>query len=138
MWVIPKEEAEFSSIPDFKSNYFHPERLLWRFHYADLRVLPRSLTCGLLSCRKFMLGVDCSDTEGDPRDDVMTGYGEASPFIGRPKLDMGDWIGLEVLMTDGWPTMPPIGGGGGCACAALIGPEESEEGDVNSQNRKMS
>lgn len=31
------------------------------------------LTCGLLSGPKFMLGVDCSDTEGDPRDDVMTG-----------------------------------------------------------------
>lgn len=88
-----------------------------------------------------MLGVDCSDTDGDPRDDVMTGYGEASPFMGRPRPDMGDWIGREVLMTDGWPTMPPIGGGGGCACAALIGPEESEEGnvirsDLTSQTRK--
>lgn len=31
------------------------------------------LTCGLLSGPKFMLGVDGSETEGEPRDDVMTG-----------------------------------------------------------------
>lgn len=32
-----------------------------------------SPTCGLPSCPKFMLGVDGSDTDGEPRDDVMTG-----------------------------------------------------------------
>ena len=58
-------------------------------------------TCGLLSGPKFMLGVDCSDTEGDPREDVMTGQGDARPFNGEPKVDMGDGNGLEVLMTDG-------------------------------------
>lgn len=68
------------------------------------------LTCGLPSGPKFMLGVDGNDIEGEPREDVMTGQGEARPFIGEPKPDMGDSKGLEVLMTDGWPTMPPMGG----------------------------
>lgn len=36
---------------------------------------------------------------------------------------MGDGNGLEVLMTDGWPTMLPIEGP--CVWAALIGPVES-------------
>lgn len=35
---------------------------------------------------------------------------------------MGDVKGLEVLMTDGWPTMPPMGGGG---WVWVIGPVES-------------
>ncbi|TNN42189.1 hypothetical protein EYF80_047651 [Liparis tanakae] len=34
---------------------------------------------------------------------------------------MGDVKGLEVLMTDGWPTMPPMGGG----WVWVIGPVES-------------
>lgn len=38
---------------------------------------------------------------------------------------MGDGKGLEVLMTDGWPTMPPIDGG--WEWAVLIGPVESVE-----------
>lgn len=36
---------------------------------------------------------------------------------------MGDGWGLEVLMTDGWPTMPPKWGG--WLWAVLIGPVES-------------
>ena len=36
-------------------------------------------------------------------------------------MDMGDGKGLEVLMTDGWPTMPPMGGG----WVWVIGPVES-------------
>lgn len=72
-----------------------------------------------------MLGVDGSEIEGEPRDDVMTGKGEARPFIGEPKVDMGDGRGLEVLMTDGWPIMPPMGGG--WEWVVLIGPVESGE-----------
>lgn len=33
---------------------------------------PRVLTCGLWRGPKFMLGVDGRDTDGEPRDDVMT------------------------------------------------------------------
>lgn len=76
-----------------------------------------------MSGPKFMLGVDCSETEGEPRDDVMTGYGEARPFIGEPKEDIGEGKGLEVLMTDGWPTMPPMEGG--WVWTVPIGPVES-------------
>lgn len=41
--------------------------------------------------------------------------------MGDPNVDMEDGRGLEVLMTEGWPTMAPIGGGCGCA---LMGPDE--------------
>lgn len=88
------------------------------------------LTCGLLRGPKFMLGVDGSDTDGEPRDEVMTEYGEARPFIGEPKVVMGDRSGLEVLMTDGWPAMPPMWAG--WAWVALIGPEESRQGKSSS------
>lgn len=30
--------------------------------------------------------------------------------MGDPNVDMGDGKGLEVLMTEGCPTMAPIGG----------------------------
>lgn len=32
----------------------------------------RVLTCGLLRVPKFMLGVDGRDTDGEPREEVMT------------------------------------------------------------------
>lgn len=88
---------------------------------SELLTLFIEFICGLLS-PKFILGVDGSDTEGEPREEVITGYGEARPFIGEPRVDMGDGKGLDVLMTEGWPTMPPMGGG--WEWAVLIGPVE--------------
>lgn len=39
---------------------------------SELLTLFIEFICGLLSGPKFMLGVDCSDTEGEPREDVIT------------------------------------------------------------------
>lgn len=47
--------------------------------------------------------------------------------MGEPRLDMGEGRGLEVLMTEGWPTMPPMGGGWEWEWGVPMGPEESGE-----------
>lgn len=56
-----------------------------------------------------MPGVDGSETDGDPKDGVITEYGEANPLIGDPSVFIGDVNDLEllldVLITDGCPTM---------------------------------
>ena len=46
--------------------------------------------------------------------------------MGEPRVGMGDGRGLEVLMTEGWPTMLPMGGWWWW-WEWLIGPEESVE-----------
>lgn len=67
-----------------------------------------TLTCGLESVLKPMVGVWGMETPGEPReDDVMTEYGEPpSPLNGEPRVLMGDGWGRPgltvVLMTEGW------------------------------------
>ena len=75
-----------------------------------------------MSGPKFIPGVEGSETDGEPSEDVMTEYGDASPFMGEPRVLMGDGRGLEVLMTEGCPPMPI---GWWWEWAVFIGPEES-------------
>lgn len=58
-----------------------------------------------------MPGVEGSEMEGEPMEEVMTEYGEARPLTGEARGPMPEGWGREELMTDGWPIMVLIGGG---------------------------
>lgn len=57
--------------------------------------------CGLPIVLKLIVGVEGKETDGEPRDAVMTEYGEPRPFIEEPRVLMGECRGREELMTDG-------------------------------------
>lgn len=50
---------------------------------------------------KLIVGVEGKETDGEPRDGLMTEYGEPRPFIEEPRVLMGECSGREELMTDG-------------------------------------